>query len=303
MNQFHLSVDSVSDISAEMLLALKVSALPLVAHIDGVALFDNVLSSTELRSVVDKSESKSFFVSVPDKSVYEDYFDELAEENINILHICQGSAFSNSYRNAVAAAKNTMVKYRGRTVYVADGHSSSAGLGLLFDSATVMKSKDLSPENCFVEVCSLSEKIEQYVIMGNTANFNKIFDTHIGLSSEKTHSATMIALDSSGKPCMTRKFTGFGTACAYVAKKYFESHSQSPMYVYGSCDVTPLLKAVSSLRKRGVTDIRMNSMGLVNCLTFGKEAIYCAFCGSPKKPRVKKTYSPGKPGDFLDVED
>lgn len=303
MNQFHLSVDSVSDVSPEMQIALNISVLPLIAHIDGIALRDNILSSTELNSIANKTDGKNFLISAPNKAVYEDYFDDLAENYKNILHICQGSVFSDSYKNATAAAKNTMVKYRGRTVYVADSHASSAGLGLLVDSAEIMNGKGLTPENCFIELCSLSEKLEQYVIMGNTSNFNKIFTTQAGILAEQIHSTAMISIDASGKPYMTRKFTGFGTACAYIAKRYHESHSQSPIYVYGSCNVAALLKSVSALRKRGLTDIRMNSMGLINSLTFGKEAIYCAFYGSPEKPRVQKKYSPGKIGDFFEAEE
>ena len=303
MGKFCVSVDSVADISEELYNFLSVSVIPFKVRLGISVTNDRITSKDELSSLYKAaSDPYSFDIVPPSREEYEEFFDELAENNQDIIHICQGASFSSAHLNALFAAKNTMTKYYGSTVYVIDSHATSSGLALFAEYAINLRNKSYSADDAYVKLVELQQKIEQHVITKNIARFNHFHTSGMGSIAEKSGSPVVISVDDIGKPVVSKRHSSTTTAVGSIASRYELEKNVSPVYVFGSSDVNLLLKTVAQMRKKNASDIKMSSMGLCNSLLFGEGSVYVSFIGKPPKSRQKPRFNPGKASDFFDPE-
>lgn len=304
MNKFSISVDSVADLSPEMTDYLGVSIIPFSVKLSGGVLYDRVVQSDELKAVFKSAKTaEGLSILPPSREQYEEFFDNLAEDYGYIIHICQGSLFSSAHLNALYAAKNTMTKYYGSTVYVIDGHSTSAGLANLVEFAVNMRNKGYSADDTFVELLEMRPKIEQHVITKDLVEFNAQHPSGVGRMAIKTNSVAVISVDDIGKPVASKRCASTSAAIGVVSARYSAAHSSGTVFVNGSTDLSLLLKTVALMRKKNAADIKMSTMGLCNSLLFGEGSVFLSFLGKPPKSREKPKFNPGKSSDFFDPEE
>lgn len=79
---------------------------------------------------------------------YEEYFSALLEKG-DVLHIAFGSGMTGSVHNAMAAAEQLRERYPNRKLLVVDSLCSSAGYGLLVDSAADLRDNGASMEEVY----------------------------------------------------------------------------------------------------------------------------------------------------------
>ena len=77
---------------------------------------------------------------------YTDFFEELLEENDEILHIAFGSGMTPSVANAQEAAAALCLKYPDKKITVIDSTCSSSGYGLIVDYAADMRDEGKTSE-------------------------------------------------------------------------------------------------------------------------------------------------------------
>lgn len=297
MKSFCLSTDSQADILPEYAQVCGLSMIKCHITASAGGFDDFIADATDYAEQMSAASNADFVVKAPSRAEYEEYFDELAEHHTDIVHISVGSRFSRAYANALAAAKNTMVKFYNHNVYVIDSGAISAGLAYAVDHAVMLKGRSLRAEDAFVQLSELCETIEQYSITDDLSYYNRTHPSAAGDFAEKAGAMTLLSVDSNGVPFVYKKFPGFLSACRGILSGKKEIPSTA--YVYGSTDITKLLRAVAALRKNGIQEIKMNSMSFSNCLLFGKNAVFVAFAGQRAVGLVKKKYSPGKPSDFF----
>lgn len=302
MRKIIITTDSTADVTPELKKEFGLETMRFSLKAGNACFPDRVDQPDKTFSLIDMTDGAKKIIIPPQRTDYEDFFDELAEKDCDVIHVSQGQAWSAAYKNAMAAAKNTMVKFRNRLIFVADSRGTAAGQALILDSALSAKAKGESPEEIFSLADELSLRTERYFILPDPARFNRLYPTSSGALAESSRSVAVASTDCDGNILSVKRFPSFFTACKSIAEAYCAAGNKFPCYVYGSAEVDPLLKAVSFLRKRGISDIRMSSMGAANCCTFGKDAVSVAFIGNPKQTAAKKKFSPGKPTDIFEPE-
>ena len=303
MNQFYITTDSSADLTPEVCEQLSIKAIPMRAKIGRASVSDKITSADELSAMHAKCKAAQFTVLPPSRAEYEEFFDEIAENELKIVHISQGAAFSKAYGNAFYAAKNTMTKYYGSSIYVVDSHATAAGLSLVIDSAIAMHNAGVSAEEAFVELNRINGEIEQYIITNDLKNYNKAFPSGMGDMASKTGAFALIGVDDRGFPRILKRFAGSAAAIGAVSRRLGDKYSTAPVFAHGSDNINLLLKAVAAMRKCNSSNIKMSSVGLCNSLLFGSGAVSIAFAGTPPKSTEKAAFKPGKSTDFFVAEE
>ena len=303
MRKIIITADSTADVTPELKKEFGLEIMRFSLNTGNACFPDRVEEPDKMLSLLDMTENTLQILIPPQRTDYEDFFDDLAEKNYDIIHVSQGQAWSAAYKNAMAAAKNTMVKFRNRLVFVTDSRGTAAGQALILDSALAAKAKGESPEEIFSLADELSLRTERYFILPDASRFNSLYPTPSGSLAESAQTVAVVSADGDGNILSVKRFRSFFAACKHIAEAYLAADNKLPCYIYGSADVDPLLKAVSFLRKRGISDIRMSSMGAANCCIFGKGAVSVAFIGKPLKAASKRKLSPGKPTDIFEPEE
>lgn len=101
-------------------------------------------------------------IDIPLAAAYEAHFDEILDNNRALIHLCESSKLSASYKNTTAAAKNTLLKFRTRELYIVDTKTVSAGLSLLLAHAVKLRDGATSAADCFINLLDLVECIETF---------------------------------------------------------------------------------------------------------------------------------------------
>ena len=155
MRKIIITTDSTADVTPELKKEFGLEIMRFSLNTGNACFPDRVEEPDKMLSLLDMTENTPQILIPPQRTDYEDFFDDLAEKNYDIIHVSQGQAWSAAYKNAMAAAKNTMVKFRNRLVFVADSRGTAAGQALILDSALAAKAKGESPE----EILSLADEL------------------------------------------------------------------------------------------------------------------------------------------------
>ncbi len=282
MRNFFITIDSTAAVTDEMLAHTGVSTIRFDVKAGNFSCPDGILSYENAKELMHRALTEGYAINAPSAARYEEFFDDLAEKNRNIIHISCGAGFSDAYNNAVKASRNTMVKFKRVSIYVVDSHSPCAGQALLMDRALAMCENNASAEEAFVELSEGAARLEQYAV------------------STATHGIFVLTgVDNAGNGYNIRRYTSFNAACRTIADAYCQNADGAPLYIFGSTEIQNMTKAVARLRKSGCTDIRISSMSIAGCLKAGPEAICVAFFGKPRKSQKKSFYRPGKDSDFF----
>ena len=302
MRKIFITTDSTAEVIDEFIKEFSLSVMRFSIYARSFCAPDGILPPDAMLDYVEKTEKSAKTVIVPHTQDYEDLFDDLAEKG-DVVHISQGSAWSSAYKNALTAAKNTMVKFRKSSVFVLDSRGTATGQALVLDSAIAEKSKGSDAAEIFALCDDVAARTERFFIIPDAKRFNKIFPSSSGSIAESAQKVVLALFDSDGKPLPPKTCSSIATACKTIAEAYVSDGNGYPCYVYGSAQSDPLIRTISALRKRGVTDIRMNSMGAADCCLLGKDAVSVAFIGKPPTSRQKQPDFLGKATDFFTPEE
>lgn len=149
MRKIIITTDSTADVTPELKKEFGLETMRFSLKAGNACFPDRVDQPDKTLSLIDMTGGAKKIIIPPQRTDYEDFFDELAEKDCDVIHVSQGQAWSAAYKNAMAAAKNTMVKFRNRLIFVADSRGTAAGQALILDSALSAKAKGESPEEIF----------------------------------------------------------------------------------------------------------------------------------------------------------
>lgn len=150
---FIITTDSCSDLSLEYLEKRNIKMIPLIFTIDGQDHFDDKsMDSKEFFGLVRSGKmSKSSLINA---ARFEEFFEALLKNGLDIMHVSLSSELSGSHQNAVIAMETLKEKYPKRKLVAIDSLSASLGGGLLVHLAADKKDAGAS----FDEVVAFAQK-------------------------------------------------------------------------------------------------------------------------------------------------
>ncbi len=124
-----ISCESCADLSAELILQNNISVLDMVYYVNETEHNQsNPLSSKEFYNKMREGAKTS--TSQTNQIVAEEYFENLLQQNEDIIHLCLSSGLSGTYNNTKAAAETLNAKNTKQN-YVVDSLGACGGIGLL----------------------------------------------------------------------------------------------------------------------------------------------------------------------------
>ncbi len=149
-----VTVDSPADFSEELKNKYNISVIPLIITLnekgykDGV---DIVPQDIFTAYIEDKVLPKTSSVPIYE---YIDFFSDLIEKGMDVVHISLSSQISSTYQNAVIAASEF------ENVYVVDSLSLCSGMALLAIDACNMRNDGLDAQTIAQRLCKIRNKIQ-----------------------------------------------------------------------------------------------------------------------------------------------
>ncbi len=162
MNKFIVSTDSGCDLSKEETERFSISVLNMSYTIKNESFTDSMdISGLEkfYKDMQNGAVPKTSSISIGD---FYDYFLNLAEKNLPIVHISLGSGISGTYSNAVRAKEMLLEKLPDLNLILIDSTLASAGYGLLAIRAAKMRDEGFSSEECAEKIENVKHNIEPY---------------------------------------------------------------------------------------------------------------------------------------------
>lgn len=148
MSAFIVATDSGCDLPYSLLQKRNIIPLRIQYAIDGKVMEDTMLHE----------DCKKFYDSmraghVPTTSQinimqFVEFWRQLAESNLPIVHICLGSHISGTYSNGLAAIEYLKEQLPKAKIYLVDSTLASVGYGMLALIAADMRDNGRTPEEC-----------------------------------------------------------------------------------------------------------------------------------------------------------
>lgn len=135
MDRFVLSCCSTVDLPIEQMERRNLSYICFHYLLDDTEYLDDfgqtMDSNTFYEKMIDGADTSTSQVSAGE---YLEYFEGIAKEGKDILHLTLSTGISGSYHSAVTAAEMLKEKYPERKVYVVDSRCASSGFGFFMDA-------------------------------------------------------------------------------------------------------------------------------------------------------------------------
>lgn len=146
MDNYKITTDSTTDLSAELVKQLQIHVIPMHFTIEGKDYLntpdEKYLSSHDFYEMLraGKTSTTAQINGETFKSEIKPYLDE----GLDILHICFSSGLSSTYNSIRLAAEELKEDYPDRKIIIIDSLSASMGEGLLTYHAAVRKNQGMS---------------------------------------------------------------------------------------------------------------------------------------------------------------
>lgn len=148
MNKFILTAESGCDLSKIECDKRDIIPISNKYAIDGVTYYDK-MTVADCKEFYNKMrEGAAPSTSQINPAEYTDFWKQLADKGLPIVHITLGAEISGSYNNAVSAAQLIREELPDLNVTVIDSASASLGYGMIVLKAAELRDKELSAEEC-----------------------------------------------------------------------------------------------------------------------------------------------------------
>jgi len=147
MNSYALSCCSTADLTREHFDSRNIHYVCFHFAVDGREYMDDLGESLPFETLYSEiSKGADTRTSQVNVSEYVDYFSELLEQGLDIVHVCFSSGLSGTVNSARNAALIAMERYPERRIYIVDSLGASSGYGLLMDMAADKRDEGMSAE-------------------------------------------------------------------------------------------------------------------------------------------------------------
>ncbi len=167
MQNYHITTDSVVDLTPEYLKELDVPFASLHVHLDGQDFPDDMKPETAEGIFSAMRQGK---VPTTSQATVEDFFniwEPLLRAEEDILYIGFSSALSGTINSALVAREQLMERYPGRRILIVDSLSGSASESVLLEHAVELKNSGLDIDACFKAIEEIKLRVQHYFTVGD----------------------------------------------------------------------------------------------------------------------------------------
>ena len=161
--EYVISCCSTADLPKEYFEKKKIRYICFHFQLDGVDYMDDLGQSIPFdefyKAMKNGADSKTSQINVAE---YEQYFESIAKEGKDIIHLTLSSGISGSFNSAIIAREAVLEKYPDRKIVVIDSLAASSGYGLLIDILADKRDQGLSFEDLTDFALNIRNKIQHW---------------------------------------------------------------------------------------------------------------------------------------------
>lgn len=150
MDKYILSCGSTADLTKQQMKKRNIRYVCFGFFLDEKEYPDDMGEALSLEELYEKmlKGAKTKTAQVP-LHEYIEYFEQILQEGMDILHIEFSSGLSGSYNTACLAAAELLEKYPNRKIYVVDSLAASSGYGLIMETLADMRDSGKSIQELY----------------------------------------------------------------------------------------------------------------------------------------------------------
>ena len=161
--EYVISCCSTADLPKEYFEKKKIRYICFHFQLDGVDYMDDLGQSIPFdefyKAIQNGADTKTSQINVAE---YEQYFESIAKEGKDIIHLTLSSGISGSFNSAIIAREAVLEKYPDRKIVVIDSLAASSGYGLLIDILADKRDQGLSFEDLTDFALNIRNKIQHW---------------------------------------------------------------------------------------------------------------------------------------------
>ena len=150
MSDYIISSESIMDLSADYVKEIGVSFIKSNYELNGEIYLDDFGQSLDMEEFYkNMEEGAAPSTAAINTQAYLDYFEELLQKDMDIIHVCLSSGLTTQYSCLVQAVDILKEKFPERKIYPIDSRMASSGVGLLVDKLVMLKNEGMSIEDLY----------------------------------------------------------------------------------------------------------------------------------------------------------
>ncbi|WP_306483339.1 DegV family protein [Anaerococcus sp.] len=150
MSDYIISSESIMDLSADYVKEIGVSFIKSNFELKGEIYLDDFGQSLDMEEFyINMEEGAAPSTAAINTQAYLDYFEELLQKDMDIIHVCLSSGLSIQYSCLIQAIETLKKKYPERKIYPIDSKMASSGVGLLVDKLVNLKKEGMGIEDLY----------------------------------------------------------------------------------------------------------------------------------------------------------
>lgn len=150
MSDYIISSESIMDLSADYVKKIGVSFIKSNYVLNGEIYLDDFGQSLNMEEFYkNMEEGATPSTAAINTQAYLDYFEDLLQNDMDIIHVCLSSGLSIQYSCLIQAIETLEEKYPERKIYPIDSRMASSGVGLLVDKLVMLKNEGMGIENLY----------------------------------------------------------------------------------------------------------------------------------------------------------
>ena len=161
--EYVISCCSTADLPKEYFEKKKIRYICFHFQLDGVDYMDDLGQSIPFdefyKAMQNGADTRTSQINVAE---YEQYFESIAKEGKDIIHLTLSSGISGSFNSAIIAREAVLEKYPDRKIVVIDSLAASSGYGLLIDILADKRDQGLSFEDLTDFALNIRNKIQHW---------------------------------------------------------------------------------------------------------------------------------------------
>lgn len=288
MNNYLITTDSGCDLSKELYKQYDIIPIMMEYEIDGV-IYEDELEDSAVKEFYNKmKEGAAPKTSQINADRMTMFFENLAKEGKDILHIPLGSGISGTCNNAIIAAKEVSEK-TGINITVVDSLGASLSYGLLCVLASENRADGMSLEQNVQFLTDIRHKVNVYFTTntltylhrgGRVSKTSAVLGSMLGINP-------ILTLDPDGKLIVCDKVRGEKNTFAQIRKKMasnvIDAQNQTLFISQSDCRERTELVAKQIKDELGFKDVVITNIGTIIGAHTGPELIAIFYLGKDRQ--------------------
>ena len=167
MQKFLVATESGCDLSAQVCERLQIHALLMHYTMDGEVCTDTMRPEDQISFFKKMEQGAVVHTSAANVSDYLEFWGNLLDRELPIVHIAMGSGISSSYQNAVLAREQLLAEHPEAQIFLIDSLGASLSFGMLAVKAAEMRDEGKEPEECAQWLAENRNRANPYYTTGD----------------------------------------------------------------------------------------------------------------------------------------